>query len=409
MKFSKAFKTFAISLLALVLVLGNMSFVQAVTFDDTQSTDGEMSASKLVSLGIMKNPGESFDPEGELTRGELALMVSKTHNLSSGKKALAIKDVTSKNSLYAPALKMVANGYLKLDSKGNFNANQAVTYAEFSKVLAQSLGLKASWTNRPVDFLFYLDRKGVLDIDTDLDATVTRVDAAVTYDAFLAVKGHYNTVSGLITSVNEAAKRIAIKTDGGSAVVTFNEWASVYVDGQYQDISSLFVGFPVTVTYDGSKKGAFINANQTSTEEGVLGFQEGTLKIGDSVVKNLNLNSIIRALPNNPTEPFSLLLLKQYVDAGVILSGAVDFTEDDEVTLISAQINKVKGKVTAVTADSVTVLFGKFTATFAVDANTVVENGVIADVVADKEVTVISTNGTNAATITLPVPVTDKK
>jgi hypothetical protein len=409
MKFSKAFKTFALSLLAVLLVLGNVSFVQAVTFDDTQGMIGEVSVSKLVSLGIMKNTGDSFDPEGELTRGELALMASKSLTLSSGKSAVKITDVTAKNTLYGPALKMVANGYLALDKKRNFNANNAVTYAEFSKLLAQRLGLKASWTNRPIDFLYFLDRKGVLDIDTDLDAAVTRVDAAVAYDAFLTKLGYYNTVSGLIQSVNESANRIAVKTDSGLEVITLNTNASIFVDGQYQDIASLFVGYPVVVTVDGAKKGAFISAGQTSSETGVLKFADGELesgagklKIGETVTKNINLNAIVRSLPSSPDAAFSMALLKQYVDAKATISGTAEFSGEDEITVLTAQIDKVEGKVVDIQAASITVSFGKFTATFTVNESTTVENGDLTKVVKDTVVTVVTSNGTEAAIITLP-------
>lgn len=409
MKVSKAAKSYLLLLLAFVFVFGNASLAQAVAFDDVASMDGEASVSKLVSLGVMSNPGESFDPEGALTRGELAHMVSKSLTLSSGTKPIKVKDLGSKNPQYPGAVKLVANGYFALDKAGNFQPKKAVTYAELSKVLAQQLGLKPHWTNRPVDFLFYLDRKGVLSIDTDLDAEVTRVEAAVVYDTFLAKKGLYNTVEGLISNVDEAKKVLTVKTADGEVKVGLNALGSVFVDGQSQDFESLFVGYPVTLTLDKAGKGAFVAASQTSSETGVLSFVTdgsledgaGKLKIGDTLTKNVTLDPIVRALPNAPEEAFSLALLKQYNDAKATISGTVEFSLYDEVTVVTAQIDKVEGKVVSATEAAITVSFGKFTATFAIDENTVIEGGKLADLVKDAGVTVTTTAGVTAAKITI--------
>lgn len=363
------------------LTVTNHAF--AVQFSDTQGMEAESSINKLVSLGVMRNPGAEFSPDVKLSRTEFAYMANQVVSLNAGKK-LTFKDVTAKNAYYTSVLKMVNNGYLTT-SKGNVNLSKGVTYSELAKFLAQNLGLKSSYTNRPVDFLFYLVRKDVLDIDTDLDAIVTREDAAVAFDKFITLKKVFTTEKGIVTEVTDKGFTI----NNGSENITFTNASnlSVFVSGQATESGDIQVGSPATVIANKKGQAAYYAGEFLDAEEGPIKFinnankwQIGTpteaselnlntylaslptIKSWDvnwkftiKMLKDVNLDAFIAPLPNNQNAEFSIVAFKDYQANGAEFAGQAFFTNNDEVTAMYPYIAKVTNKDIAVSGKQVTV------------------------------------------------------
>jgi len=309
---------------ALSLSLAFSSFVlpaYAVSFEDTVGIGSEMAIAKLVSLGLLPNPGENFNPDQAISRADFA-------NLA--------KQLTGADA-----------------SKGG----KTVTYAELSKVLANGLGLKAAWTNRPIDYLFYLERKGVLDIDTDLDATVTRADAADAFDKYLTLKGTFTTISGVVAGASDTG--LSITSESGTKAYPFAKDVSAFIGGQSTDLSSVQQGVPVEVVLNKNGQIAFVSGVFLDAEEGTLVLSEGKLKIADKFVKDININAYISPLPSQPSEPFTFAQFAEYQNKGISFSGQAFFTDQDEVTLIYPYISSIEGASVTFSAPGVVADFGE--------------------------------------------------
>jgi hypothetical protein len=319
---------------ASTLLLGSVS-TYAASFDDVSGLDSEMSITKLVSLGYFVNKGSDFHPESGLTRGEFADLAAKLVYLGKApSKKVKIKD--SKN---ANAAKLVSKGYFKLTKKGEFLPKKGLTYAELSKVLASGLGFKTSWSNRPIDFLFFLERKGVLSIDTNLNAVVTKEAAAVTVDKYLQAKDVYKDLNGVI--VTSSPTSITVKSDSGVKTYKISSNASLFLDDQATDTDALGLGTAVEVIFDRTGKVAFVDGAGLDSYEGALGYSNGKITVGTTQL-DVDLNLVVSNLPSNPDKDFTFREFTAYSAAGVSYFGSVytNYT-NDQVTTLNAAISKI--------------------------------------------------------------------
>lgn len=362
MNFKKLLVVGALSCSLILPSYAAVNSAYAVEFSDTSGSQSETSINKLVSLGVMKNPGDAFDPEGELTRIEFAYMVNQVMSLGTGKK-VAFADLSSKNSNYTNTLKLVNNGYLSV-SKGNVHPQNGVTYAEMSKALAQGLGLKKGWTNRPIDFLFYLVRKDVLDIDVDLDEVVTREAAAVAFDKFITLKGNFTTDNGVVVAVSD--KGFTLNNGSDTTDYTFASNSSIFVGDQAVTAEDVQVGSPATVVLNKKGQAAFYAGEILDAEEGALKLTAGKWEIG-TFKKEINLNAFVASLPNSPTQEFTIKLITEYLGNGAEFGSQTFFTKDDEVTAIYPFISKVTNKDIVLNGKQLTVtLAAAYKETFAI-------------------------------------------
>jgi len=330
--------------------------VFAASIQDTAGLDSEMSINKLVSLGVIAIKNGSFQPDVALTRTEFASILNKVVSLSQPK-AITIKDVNTKNGENSDIAKAVNSGLLKLNGKGEFNANGSVTYADFSRALAVGLGLKSSWTDRPIDYLFYLDRKGVLSIDTDLDAVVTREGAAVALDKFVELKNTFKSNKGVIAQVTDAG--VSLNTSSGKVFYKFASGVSVFIDDQGDNTSSLSVGSAAEVELNKKGELAFISTIGKELEEGVLAYKDGKLNVS-SKVKNFDLNAVFAPLPNNPSKDFTLDNYGKYSIAGVQFSGQAYINyRTDEVVMMTPYVSQISGRAFTVSGSKVTLDFSE--------------------------------------------------
>jgi hypothetical protein len=339
--------------LSLALTLGSSSAF-AASLDDTVGIPGEASMNKLVSLHVLTASGTQYNPDADLSRSDFVYALSKVLKLNAPK-SVKIKDVSSKSKEYASVAKVVGNGLLKLDGKGNFNSKKAVTYAELSRALANGLGLKLSWTDRPIDYLFYLDRKGVLDIDTDLDAVVSRGAAAVAIDQFIGLKGMFKSDSGVVTELQ--ANGLVLNNGTDNVTYTLAKDASLFLADQNAELTSFGAGTPVQLLFNDKGELSFMSGNSLSLEEGTIVYSDGKVKINDSS-RNIDLNAVVQPLPNNPNATFTLKGFGNYSAAGVTFAGGAYINnKNDEATMLDLRFAKVEGKPFSVSTSSLTFDF----------------------------------------------------
>jgi hypothetical protein len=340
--------------LSLFLSFGGTAF--AGSLEDTIGLPSESSINKLVALNVLAGSGTQFNPDATFTRGDLVAALSRIMKLQSSNK-VTIKDITSKNSAYASTAGAVGLGLIKLDKKGNFNAKQGVTYAEISKVLAYGLGFKLSWSDRPVDYLFYLERKGVLEIDTDLDAIVTKEAAAVALDQYVTLKKLFKSDSGVIVELKEGAIVLNDGSENKTYKIAGN--AALFLSGQNSDLTSFGAGTPVQVLLNGKGEVSYMTGSSLDLAEGTIVYADGKVKVNDTV-RSIDLNAVLQPLPNNPTKPFTLANFGGYSKAGVTFGGgAYVNNKTDEVTMLELYISKAADKPFTTLGSSIVVDFSE--------------------------------------------------
>ncbi|HYK74760.1 MAG TPA: S-layer homology domain-containing protein [Pseudoneobacillus sp.] len=330
----------------------------AVSFDDVSGSAGETSISKLVSLGIIVDKDTYFNPEDGLTRLEFAEIANRIVTLSPSK-ALKVKDVSTANGRNGAVVKAVGNGLLSLNKKGEFKPRAGVTYGDFARTLAYGLGFKKHWSNRPIDYLYYLDRKGVLDIDTDLDAVVTREEAAIAIDNYMKVKDAYKTVTGVVAGLTKTG--FYVKNDTGVTNYKLAANASIFLDGQAGGKENLANGTVVELTFNNKYEVAFVTGSGLEVFDGKLSYSAGNLKFNDTV-KNFNLNAVVAPLPNYSNKAFTFTEFTNYSSkAGVSFEGTLySNTANDEITMIEAYISKITEAPMKIAGNKVTFDFSNY-------------------------------------------------
>ncbi|WP_199618889.1 S-layer homology domain-containing protein [Paenibacillus alkalitolerans] len=345
-------KIAVVGALSLFLTVGSASAF-AASLEDTIGLAGEESINKLVALNVFSS-GASFRPEDPLTRGELAYILNQVLMLETPSKLPQIKDVATAKGANANIAKAVGNGYISLNN-GKFHANWSVTYGELSKALAYGLGFKPSWSDRKVDTFYYLERKGVLSIDTDLDAKVTREDAAVIIDNFLTAKGYFNADEGVVSGLTDTG----IIINNGSANVEYKvaKNAVFFINGEGAEKTAFGPGTAVEVALNAKGEAAYINGGILGLVEGAITLSDGKVKINDTL-KNVNLNAVVTPLTNSPDKTFTFTNFGLYSAAGVTFGGGVYVNEGtDEVTMLNVNMAKAEGRAFTVSGNKVTLDF----------------------------------------------------
>ncbi|MHC0037867.1 S-layer homology domain-containing protein [Pseudoneobacillus sp. C159] len=402
--------------LATTLTFSSLS-AMAVSFDDVSSN--EIAISKVVSLGIVVNNGANFNPEKGLSRQEFAEISSRIMTLGSPK-AVKITDVKNNSAV----TKAVSAGILTVNSKGQFKPKNAITNADLARGLAFGLGFKKSWSNRPIDHLYFLERKGVLDIDTDLDAVVTREEAAVAIDNYMTVKEGYTTAGGIVVKVMNGDV-LVVKTDSGNKSYKIAKNSSIFVDSQAGDAGNLAAGTNVKLNLNKKGEIGFASGNGLEMLDGKLGFAAGALTL-NGTAKNWLLNGLVSSLPNSKDVPFTFTEFSNYASkANVTFEGGIySDTVTDEITVIEPYITSVKSRAfkveknklvfdfsdTALKSQSFSLAEG---ATIKLVEGETKTDKTLADIsaliAAGKDVKGAITAGSDGLALTLEVTATDKK
>jgi hypothetical protein len=333
--------------LATTLTFSSLS-AMAVSFEDVSTY--ETSISKLVSLGIIVNPGANFNPEKGLTRQEFAEIAGRIMTVN------ASKTVKLKDTKNASAVKAVSAGILKVGKSGEFKPKNAITYADLARGLAFGLGFKATWSDDLVDYLYYLERQDVLDIKTDLDAVVTREEAALAIDNYMKAKAGYVTTTGIVDKIT--GNVMVVKTESGSKSYKFAANSSIFLGEQYGNLTVVPKGTIIHLTLNKKGEVAYAEGNTIEMLDGQLGYSNGSLTL-NGAAKNFLLNGLVKSLPNSPNVPFTFTEFSNYTaKAGVSFEGGMySDTVTDEITVLEPYITKVTNRSVKLEANKATFDF----------------------------------------------------
>jgi hypothetical protein len=400
--------------LATTLTFSSLS-AMAVSFEDVSSY--ETSISKLVSLGIIVNPGANFNPEKGLTRQEFAEIAGRIMTMN------ASKTVKLKDTKNAAAVKAVSAGILTVGKSGEFKPKNAITYADLARGLALGLGFKMSWSNDLADYFYYLERQNVLDIKTDLDAVVTREEAALAIDNYMKAKAGYVTTTGIVDKIT--GNVMVVKTESGSKSYKFASNSSIFLSEQYGNLAVVPKGTIIHLTLNKKGEVAYAEGNTIEMLDGKLGYSNGSLTL-NGVAKNWLLNGLVKSLPNSPDVPFTFTEFSNYTaKAGVSFEGGMySDTVTDEITVLEPYITKVTNRPVIINKNKAVFDFSDValkTQSFSFSDNakfTLVEGETkkevtLAEIVslqtAGKQIKGTLTAGSDALAISLEVTATDKK
>ncbi|WML46905.1 S-layer homology domain-containing protein [Neobacillus sp. PS3-34] len=341
--------------LATTLTFSSLS-VFAASFDDVSGLDSEISITKLVSLGYIANKGANFNPDSNLTRLEFAEIACRITTIGSSS-VLKIKDLDTSKGKNKAAVRAVRGGLLSLNKKGEFKPKGSVTFAELSKALAFGLGFKKTWSNRPIDYLYYLDRKGVLDIDTDLDAAVTREDVAVAVDKYLTAKQSYTTITGVVSELTSTG--LVVKSTTGENNLKYAANASIFQDDQQTEKGAVGPGTAVSVTLNSKGQVAYLSSTSLEVFDGAMAYDaSGKLLVKGKTLYNTHSNLVVTPLPSSPDADFTFKEFANYGQNGVTFEGtAYSNMATDEITMLSPYVTKVTDRPISLNGTSVTFGF----------------------------------------------------
>lgn len=115
----------------------------AAAFRDTAGHWAEKTLNEWQDKGFIDGCGDgSFQPDGTMTRAELAKLVNRTMGFTA-ESEISFSDVTERDWFHAEVAKAVTAGYAQ-GSGGLFRPNQPVTRAEAAAMLARAAGLAAN-------------------------------------------------------------------------------------------------------------------------------------------------------------------------------------------------------------------------------------------------------------------------
>lgn len=113
--------------------------------DVNQNTFGYKEIAKATELGIIsgyeKNGKKYFDPNGTLTRSQMAKMLAKANDLK-GKSDIEFKDVSKNHWAYEDIQALAYHGIVKGYENGNYGVNDVLTRGQFAVMMTRLIELK---------------------------------------------------------------------------------------------------------------------------------------------------------------------------------------------------------------------------------------------------------------------------
>lgn len=335
------------ALITALTVSGTSAFAQSA--NDIDGSANEMAISKIVSIGYVSLDKGKYNPEKTMTRSDFAVLATKALKLSSKKKK-TVKDFKGAAATKTALSTVAGHNLLSISSKGAIKPSQAITYKELVKTLAVGLGFKTSWSSKHVDYLFYLDRMGVVDISVNLDAKPTKGEVAEAFDNYLTLKSSYKVANGIVSAFTPTT--LTIKSVNGDKTYKLDKDVAAFKDESSTDVGSYGKGTAVSAVLNSKNEIGFISAYSVDLLDGVFTYGDFKLGVGLDANKKplktlaINPDVVVERLPSNPKADFTLTELAGYSNADVTFNGGAYYNvSNDEITYIQPFIEKVEAPV----------------------------------------------------------------
>ena len=263
--------------MAMTLSLLTLGAAAKGTYSDTQGTWAEAAIERWSGYGMIQGNNGKFDPNGDLTRGQMATMLTRLLKLAAAESA-GFSDITDE-TWCADAVNRCAAAGIMLGNNGKAMPNAPITRQEAMVMLARALGVAPVTDTKALAKFADADKagtfaqgylaalveagivKGTAEGKLDPLSNITRAEMVTIVDRLIA---HYADTDGMTVDAKDGglvlvvAKNVkVVNAPEGTKVVVAKDAAGLTVNGVDVAGGQLYV-VPGTVSGGGNGGGTVV-------------------------------------------------------------------------------------------------------------------------------------------------------
>ncbi len=263
--------------MAMTLSLLTLGAAAKGTYSDTQGTWAEAAIERWSGYGMIQGNNGKFDPNGDLTRGQMATMLTRLLKLAAAESA-GFSDITDE-TWCADAVNRCAAAGIMLGNNGKAMPNAPITRQEAMVMLARALGVAPITDTKALAKFADADKvgtfaqgylaalveagivKGTAEGKLDPLSNITRAEMVTIVDRLIA---HYADTDGMTVDAKDGglvlvvAKNVkVVNAPEGTKVVVAKDAAGLTVNGVDVAGGQIYV-VPGTVSGGGNGGGTVV-------------------------------------------------------------------------------------------------------------------------------------------------------
>lgn len=263
--------------MAMTLSLLTLGAAAKGTYSDTQGTWAEAAIERWSGYGMIQGNNGKFDPNGDLTRGQMATMLTRLLKLAAAESA-GFSDITDE-TWCADAVNRCAAAGIMLGNNGKAMPNAPITRQEAMVMLARTLGVAPITDTKALTKFADADKvgtfaqgylaalveagivKGTAEGKLDPLSNITRTEMVTIVDRLIA---HYADTDGMTVDAKDGglvlvvAKNVkVVNAPEGTKVVVAKDATGLTVNGVDVADDQIYV-VPGTVSGGGNGGGGAV-------------------------------------------------------------------------------------------------------------------------------------------------------
>lgn len=263
--------------MAMTLSLLTLGAAAKGTYSDTQGTWAEAAIERWSGYGMIQGNNGKFDPNGDLTRGQMATMLTRLLKLAAAESA-GFSDITDE-TWCADAVNRCAAAGIMLGNNGKAMPNAPITRQEAMVMLARALGVAPITDTKALTKFADADKvgtfaqgylaalveagivKGTAEGKLDPLSNITRTEMVTIVDRLIA---HYADTDGMTVDAKDGglvlvvAKNVkVVNAPEGTKVVVAKDATGLTVNGVDVADDQIYV-VPGTVSGGGNGGGGAV-------------------------------------------------------------------------------------------------------------------------------------------------------
>ena len=263
--------------MAMTLSLLTLGAAAKGTYSDTQGTWAEAAIERWSGYGMIQGNNGKFDPNGDLTRGQMATMLTRLLKLAAAESA-GFSDITDE-TWCADAVNRCAAAGIMLGNNGKAMPNAPITRQEAMVMLARALGVAPVTDTKALAKFADADKagtfaqgylaalveagivKGTAEGKLDPLSNITRAEMVTIVDRLIA---HYADTDGMTVDAKDGglvlvvAKNVkVVNAPEGTKVVVAKDATGLTVNGVDVAGGQIYV-VPGTVSGGGNGGGTVV-------------------------------------------------------------------------------------------------------------------------------------------------------
>ena len=263
--------------MAMTLSLLTLGAAAKGTYSDTQGTWAEAAIERWSGYGMIQGNNGKFDPNGDLTRGQMATMLTRLLKLAAAESA-GFSDITDE-TWCADAVNRCAAAGIMLGNNGKAMPNAPITRQEAMVMLARALGVAPVTDTKALAKFADADKagtfaqgylaalveagivKGTAEGKLDPLSNITRAEMVTIVDRLIA---HYADTDGMTVDAKDGglvlvvAKNVkVVNAPEGTKVVVAKDATGLTVNGVDVADDQIYV-VPGTVSGGGNGGGGAV-------------------------------------------------------------------------------------------------------------------------------------------------------